>query len=340
MALENGIARFMRNTGPARMLIPIGLALVVFGVMLMGFKSENFVETTGKITSVVENVGPDNQKQYDVGIAYAVDGREYESMFPSLYGSFREGADIPVFYNPDDPEQITNSKTSPLLAPILIALGALSMALGVALTRKAFQKSRALDRTAGGSAAARADFGDFKQAPGVTEYYFRFDGNAMRPGYLIEDAGRRLLYEGRMVKNALVGAREFEFRNCVTGESSAHEVGHTVTQSYSDEFFSVSSWFKLDGENVWDVLHGRGLRMTTNLHSRFPRVIYEVTRQGEPFARIETSSMYVHEEDEAMHRLAMPVGNRYYRFWTASDDFDTLFLTIFAISETEQTVVE
>ena len=38
--------------------------------------------------------------------------------------------------------------------------------------------------------------------------------------------------------------------------------------------------------------------------------------------------------------MNIPVGRYYYRVWTNSNDFETLFLTIFAISETEQAVVE
>ncbi len=341
MNIENKLARLMRNTGPARMFVPIGIILIVFGVIMLGFKSDNFLETTGKITSVIENINSDNQKEYDVSFTYTANDREYEGLFPGLSGSFSEGADITVYYNPENPEQITNSKLGGFFAPLLIALGVLSMGFGVFRTAKAFQKSKSLDQSAAGGNPSAGDASEsYRNAPGVTEYYFRFDGNALKPGYLIEDAQRKVLYEGKMVKNALAGARTFLFVNHTTGSESEHQIGHTMTNRYNDEFFSTSSWFKFDGENVWDVLHGRGLRMTTNLRSKFPRVIYEVTRNGQAFARIEASSMYVHEEDEAQHKLAIPTGKMYYRFWTASDDFDSLFLTIFAISETEQTIVE
>ena len=66
-----------------------------------------------------------------------------------------------------------------------------------------------------------------------------------------------------------------------------------------------------------------------------------VKRQSQAaFARIETSGKYVHEDEAAQHKVNVPVGKFYYRVWTNSDDMETLFLTIFAISETEQTVVE
>ena len=63
-------------------------------------------------------------------------------------------------------------------------------------------------------------------------------------------------------------------------------------------------------------------------------------RQRKAQPTMERLSVYVHEDDEAQHKLKVPAGNMYYRFWTASDDLESLFLTIFAISECEQTVVE
>ena len=119
-----------------------------------------------------------------------------------------------------------------------------------------------------------------------------------------------------------------------------HEVGHIVTESFNDEYFSASSSFKFDGKNIWDVLHERGLRLSTDLRSRFPNISYDVSRNGRPFARIESCSKYVHEDEEAQHKLVLPIGRYYYRFWTDSSDFETLFLTIFAVSESEQTIVE
>lgn len=339
--MENKIARFMRNTGPARMLVPIGLVLIIMGVLIFSFRSDKFEQTTGTVTSVVETVGDEDKMEYDVSFTYAVDGREYEGEFSGLSESFSEGAEIPVYYDPAVPGRTTNSKSSPLIGLVMMVLGVLAAAFGVLKTVKAFGKSRKLDEELpreGSSAAAALE--DIKNASGVTEYYFRFDGNSLKPGYLIEDADRKVLFEGKMTKNALVGARTFEFSDHTTGNVSEHEVGHTVTSSYNDEFFSVTSWFKFDGENIWDMLHARGLRMTTDLKSAFPRFIYQVTRNGEAFARIETSSVYVHEEDEASHKLAIPAGKMYYRIWTASDDFETLFLTVFAISETEQAIVE
>ena len=335
--MENKFARIMRNTGPARFFVPFGIILIIFGILMMSFTSGDYLETVGKVTSVEEIINAENQKEYDVTFTYTVNGKQYTGTFTALPEASKEGDEIKVLYDAADPEKVTNSKISGFVPPVIIAVGALAMVFGVFKTVKAFQKSKALDRV---PKASGADFENFKQTPGVTEYYCRYDGVMLKPGYIMEDAFRKVLFEGKMVKQAVIGARVFEFTDHTTGVVTQHEVGHTVTQSYNDEFFSMKSWFKFDGKNVWDLLHEKGLRMNTNLRSKFPNLIYEVSKDGKAFARIETSGKYVHEDEAAEHKVNIPVGKFYYRVWTNSNDFETLFLTIFAISETEQTVVE
>ncbi len=336
----NKLAKLMRNTGPARFFVPVGVILIVFGILTLGHNTKNFVETTGTVTKVEECAPVEGEaQQYDVYVAYTVDGGNYTAMFANLVGEYKTGDEIKVFYNPDDPKEAADGQASPLFSPILIVVGIAALAFGVLQTVKSFKKSKLLDET-GGSQLPAAEFDGFKTAPGVTEYYVRFDGNTLKPGYIVEDADRKVLYEGKMTRQALVGSRVFEFTNHVTGHVEEHEVGHTVTQSYNDEMFSAKSWFKLDGENIWDVLHGKGLRMATDLGRRFPNLTYNIAKDGRPFAVAETSGKYVHEDDAAQHKMNVPVGRYYYRVWTASAELDTLFLAIFAISETEQTMVE
>ena len=39
MKIENKFARLMRNTGPARFLVPLGIILIVFGVIMSGMNT-------------------------------------------------------------------------------------------------------------------------------------------------------------------------------------------------------------------------------------------------------------------------------------------------------------
>ncbi len=341
MGFENKFARIMRNTGPARFFVPLGIILIVFGIILAGFKTDKYLETNGKIIAVTEvepiDAEENSEAEYDVDITYTVGGKEYKSTFSNLTGKYSVGDNIKVYYDPADPERISNSKMGPLFVFALIGAGAVCLIFGVYKTVDAFKKSKELDNIA---PFPSAEFEGIKGASGVTEYYFRFDGNGLKPGYIVENADRKVLFEAKMLKQAIVGTRPYEFSNHITGKVEQHEVGHIVTQSYNDEVFSAKSWFKFDGKNIWDLLHEKGIRISTNVHSKFPNFIYDVAKNGSVFARIETSSMYVHEDEEAEHKIKVPIGKMYYRVWTSSNDLDTLFLTVFAISETEQAVVE
>ncbi|MBO4359445.1 MAG: DUF3592 domain-containing protein [Eubacteriaceae bacterium] len=337
MNTENRLARWLKNSGPARVFVPIGIALVVFGLLLVIMDTGNYELSTGRITSVV----PASDGKYDVGFTYTVGSGTYESSFSGLSGDYRVGDTIDVYYDPERPENISNSRGGKLAGLLAVAAGVALAAYGVRKSSKAFKKSKELDAaTPGMGTVPEVDFEAYKEGTGVTEYYFRFDGDSLKPGYIMEDGERSVIFEGKMKKNALVGARTFEFRDHSAGSVTEHEVGHTVTEKYNEEVLSARSWFKFDGENIWDVLHSKGIRVITDMRSRFPYIVYDVSRDTAPFARIETSSVYVHEEDELQHRIVLPAGKMYYRIWTSTDDFDLLFLTVFAISETEQTVVE
>jgi hypothetical protein len=340
MNAENKFARFMRNTGPARFLIPAGLILIIFGIILLGFKTDNYVETQGTVTKVeqyLDQTGEDTQTVYDVDFEYTVDGNQYTGSFNGIGKSYDVGDKIKVFYDPEDPNKTTNSKTG-IIPPIAIGLGALAIIGGVLSAVKAFKKSKALDeqiKAEGGSLSI-----DPLPKDMLTEYYVSYDGQVLRPGYIVEDAARNIVYEGKMEKNALVGNRLFVFTDNRKGTTEEHEVGHTLTQSFNDELFSAKSSFKFDGEKIWDVLHDRGIRIQTNLISKFPNMVYTIGRNGKFMATVETCGKFVHEEDAAEHKLNIPIGKYYYRVWTNETDLSDLFLTVFAISETEQTVVE
>ena len=144
MNIENKFARFMRNSGPARFFVPAGIILIVFGILTLGFNTDNFEKTVGTITSVTEvpRTDTDEAAQYDVGFRYTVDGREYDGTFPNLGGKFAVGGDIDVFYDPDNPETTTNGKMSKLFSPILIVLGIAALGFGVFGTVKAFKRAR------------------------------------------------------------------------------------------------------------------------------------------------------------------------------------------------------
>ena len=133
MAIENKFARIMRNTGPARFFIPAGIFMIIFGIIMAGFETDNFIETTGTVTGVeehVEYVDNKQQTQYDISFTYNANGKEYTGTFDNMGKGANKGDSIKVFYDPENPERITNSKMD-FLGPVLIGVGALAIAFGV-----------------------------------------------------------------------------------------------------------------------------------------------------------------------------------------------------------------
>ena len=339
MNFLNKYSRFMRNTGPARFFLPVGIILIIIGILMSTMMSFNMKDTIGKVTAVEAYENDEGKDVYDITFDYTVDGKQYTNTFYELTEEYKAGDDIKVFYDPERPENVSNSGIGAYLGIAFSGLGVLACVMGVVKTVQQFKKSKELDETAG-PAVPQVDFTGFKNADGVKEYYVIYDGDILKPGYKVEDGDRKLLYEAKMEKNNLLKGRTFLFTNHVTGTSQQHEISHVGTVSYNDEVFSQRSGFKFDGKSVWDLLHEKGLRFTTDILSKFPKVIYDVSKNGEPYAIIESSSKYVHEEDEAQHAITIPVGMFYYRFWTNSEDLDTLFTAVMAVSETEQAIVE
>ena len=60
----------MRNTGPARFLIPLGIVLIIFGIILPGMKTDNYVETVGKVTNVEEYIIMPRTRRYLLYFSY------------------------------------------------------------------------------------------------------------------------------------------------------------------------------------------------------------------------------------------------------------------------------
>ena len=335
------LARWSRNLGPASFFVPAGIILIIFGALLIAFTPKEYNQTTGTISHIESYPDADGEMTYDLTIDYTVDGKAYTATFSGEFANAKEGDTVDVFYDPSNPEAASNTEHGGIIGIVMIVAGAASTVYGVYASYKAFKKSKELDDQI--KEAAGTDYvPEVVPLPKgeLTEYYVRHDGNTLRPGYIMEDEDRDPVFEAPMTKQALVGARIFTFKNHVTGETKDHEVGHTVTQTYNNGWYSMKSWFKFDGKNIWDVLHDRGVRISTDLVSALPKARYTVSINGTFAATIESSSQYVHEEDEAKHKIAVPVNGWYYRVWTNETDIETIFLTVFAISETEQAIVE
>lgn len=132
----NKFFTFMRESSTARFFIPVGLILIIFGAFMfvINTKNQNYV----KIEATVSNVeltqeaytdvdGNHVDATYNATVRYNVDGKEYISTLDNV-SKYNIGDKMTIYYNPQDPSQITQTKS--LILPIIIMIGGVAALTG------------------------------------------------------------------------------------------------------------------------------------------------------------------------------------------------------------------
>lgn len=161
-------------------------------------------------------------------------------------------------------------------------------------------------------------------------FFFQPEKKILKQGFFMTDEDKNIVYEAKMIKQPILGAMEFEFVNHITGQSGVHKVGHTVTTETSGlfEFFSIKSTFKYDGENIWDYLHGQGIRIDSSIAGDRIGMSYHISLKGKDMADIATAS------PDGGNGLI--TGASWLKVTAAEEDIDLAFLTAFSIARTDQ----
>lgn len=161
-------------------------------------------------------------------------------------------------------------------------------------------------------------------------FFFQPEKKILKQGFFMTDEDKNIVYEAKMIKQPILGAMEFEFVNHITGQSGVHKVGHTVTTETSGlfEFFSIKSTFKYDGENIWDYLHGQGIRIDSSIACDRIGMSYHISLKGKDMADIATAS------PDGGNGLI--TGASWLKVTAAEEDIDLAFLTAFSIARTDQ----
>jgi len=134
----NKIATILRESRVARFLIPAGIALIAFGIvfLIISIKNQNYIETESTVTAVevdepahTDEKGNRVEETYKLTLKYTVDGKEYESEFGGM-SKYAVGDKMKIYYNPANPNQITQTKS--LIVPIIIiVVGIAGLAGGI-----------------------------------------------------------------------------------------------------------------------------------------------------------------------------------------------------------------
>lgn len=124
----NRVFTFMRESTVARFFIPLGLILVIFGIIVFSIntKNQNYIKTEAIVLDVevaqeayVDTDGNQVEATYNATIKYTVSDKEYETTLDNV-SKYKVGDNMTIYYNPKDPSQITQTKS--LILPIVIIL--------------------------------------------------------------------------------------------------------------------------------------------------------------------------------------------------------------------------
>ena len=132
----NKIFTLMRETNTARFFIPLGLILIIFGIIVFNIntKNQNYIKTEATVSNVeiseeayTDVNGDYVEATYNVTINYTVDSKNYSNTLENV-SKYKKGEKVSIYYNPNDPSQITQSKS--LILPIIIVVAGIGSLIG------------------------------------------------------------------------------------------------------------------------------------------------------------------------------------------------------------------
>lgn len=146
----------MKNKGTRGIAIFSGVFLFV-GIVLSGagifisIAGQRFRERAEEITAVITDISAyrdsDGDLHHDVLVEYTVGGKLYEGVELNYYSSsMRDGQEITVLCDPDDPMHIQSEKGQIFLCVLLTGMGILFVVIGlipiVVIRQKAVRKKK------------------------------------------------------------------------------------------------------------------------------------------------------------------------------------------------------
>ena len=145
----NKMFAFMRESQTARFFIPAGLILIIFGIVVfvISLNNQNYVKIEATVTNVeetqetnVDDDGTNTTTVYNATVNYTVGGKEYTQTLDNV-SKCKIGDMMDIYYNPKDPNQITQSK-SLILPIVIIVVGIAAFAGGIISAANAVKRHK------------------------------------------------------------------------------------------------------------------------------------------------------------------------------------------------------
>ena len=145
----NKMFTFMRESQTARFFIPAGLILIIFGIVVfvITLNNQNYVKIEATVTNVeetqetnVDDDGTNTTTVYNATVNYTVGGKEYTQTLDNV-SKCKKGDKMDIYYNPKDPNQITQTK-SIILPIVIIVAGIVAFAGGIISAANAVKRHK------------------------------------------------------------------------------------------------------------------------------------------------------------------------------------------------------
>jgi len=262
----------LRKLGRAKTVI-LGLVFVLVGCFITYWMAGSAKETKDYPTTEATIVFIDKtydytteNYDYTVYIDYSVGGTDYTNVeFPQYKSSYKYGAQITIKYNPDDPSTIYATDMGP---GIFIGLGLAAFGLAfVVVPLVKGSKSRKIDKQIDNNEydtllidmCNRTDslLNTYSKTADESEFTFSSD-TFNQKHFVLKDSDGTAIIEAVRTKNAVV-VSEYDFINNITKQTVHHKVGATVTNDKHSIY--SRSYFKLDGEEIWEYLRKNGVEL-------------------------------------------------------------------------------
>ena len=164
------------------------------------------------------------------------------------------------------------------------------------------------------------------------DYYFHYCGK-LNQSYILETPDRQPVYEFNCDKMAMVGDYVFTFVNHLTGKQQTHNISHTLTTEYGSDSFSIvdTSYFKIDGQKVWDYIAEMGYSVEPYLDPL--AWSFRIRHYGIEVADLKcagTNILPQYEGKEGLRDVAMSSG--LYRVACRDEDVEAVAIIAFAVS--------
>ena len=170
------------------------------------------------------------------------------------------------------------------------------------------------------------------------DFVFHFTGKANQ-SYVMEDRIGAAVYEAVTEKILALKPRPFVFRNLLTGEEDTRMIGAPLTVSLGSESslgMNVSSSFKVDGQDVWELIASMGYGFSFSMKGLAPH--FEVRRWNQPAGSVEMGGTGLVDPRYKDNPLGKIPTNGIFSVHCRRSAAPGFFLICFALAHTELTL--